>query len=247
MTKSRTLQLVAVLVAVSVVLYGGLFALFRDRLADIAFYTLLDIAFIPMSALIVTLVINRMLEQREKEALLNKLNMVVGAFFSEAGTQLIDRLVGFDGDVAAVRPHLVFASDWGSAQFQSARRAVLGHEAGLRIDAGELEELRDFLVLQRPFLLRLLENQTLLEHQTFTDMLWAVFHLTEELAARADLGAMPPADRRHLELDMARAYGRLLGEWLRYVEHLKTQYPYLYSFAVRSNPFDEAVSIEVAV
>jgi len=73
-----------------------------------------------------------------------------------------------------------------------------------------------------------------------------VFHLTEELAAREDLGAMPPADRRHVELDMARAYGRLLAEWLRYVEHLKRQYPYLYSFAVRTNPFDPEADIHVA-
>jgi len=245
MRTSRTLQLVAGLVAVSAALYVGLYVLFADRLADITFYTLLDVAFIPISALIVTLVINRLLEQREKEALLNKLNMVVGAFFSEVGTELIDRLVAFDGDVDRVRPHLVFASGWGASEFEAARRSVAGHEAAVRLDSGDLEGLRDFLVAQRPFLLRLLENQTLLEHETFTDMLWAVFHLTEELAARKDLAAMPPSDHRHVELDMARAYGRLLGEWLRYVEHLKTQYPYLYSFAVRTNPFDADASIEV--
>jgi hypothetical protein len=44
---------------------------------------------------------------------------------------------------------------------------------------------------------------------------------------------------------MARAYGRLLSEWLRYVEHLKGQYPYLYSFAVRTNPFDPAAHVGV--
>lgn len=246
MRRSRTPQLVTALLVVSVVLYAALFLLFRDRAADITFYTLLDIAFIPISALIVTLVINRLLEQREKEALLNKLNMVVGAFFSEVGTELIDRLVTFDGDVDAVRPHLAFTSGWHASDFESARRSVAGHEAGVCIDTGDLDGLKRFLVEQRQFMLRLLENQTLLEHETFTDMLWAVFHLTEELAARADLAAMPPADHRHVELDMARAYGRLLGEWLRYVEHLKTQYPYLYSFAVRTNPFDEAARIEVA-
>ena len=245
MRRTRTWQLVAGLLAVSVVLYAVLFALFTDRLADIGFYTLLDIAFIPMSALIVTLVINRVLEQREKEALLNKLNMVVGAFFSEVGTELIDRLVAFDSDVDAVRPYLVFSGSWKGAEFEAARRAVAGHEAGVSIDSGDLAGLKRFLVGQRSFLLRLLENQTLLEHATFTDMLWAVFHLTEELEARQDLSRMPPADHRHVELDMARAYGRLLGEWLRYAEHLKAQYPYLYSFAVRTNPFDPAARIEV--
>lgn len=245
MRRMRTWQLVAGLLLLSLVLYAGLFALYAGRGADIGFYTLLDIAFIPMSAVIFTLVINRLLEQREKEALLNKLNMVVGAFFSEVGTELIDRLVSFDGEVDAVRPHLLFAGTWKAADFEAARQAVAGHEAGVCIDAGDLEGLKVFLIGQRGFLLRLLENQTLLEHETFTDMLWAVFHLTEELAARSDLAAMPPADHRHVELDTARAYGRLLSEWLRYAEHLKGQYPYLYSFAVRTNPFDPDAHIAV--
>jgi hypothetical protein len=245
MRKTRTWQLVAGLLVLSVVLYAALFAVYSDRGGDIGFYTLLDIAFIPVSAVLFTLVINRLLEQREKEALLNKLNMVVGAFFSETGTELIDRLVAFDGDVDTVRPHLLFTGTWKAADFEGARRSVAGHESGVRIDAGDLEGLKVFLVSQRSFLLRLLENQTLLEHETFTDMLWAVFHLTEELAARSDLSAMPPADHRHVELDMARAYGRLLSEWLRYVEHLKGQYPYLYSFAVRMNPFDPDARVTV--
>jgi hypothetical protein len=245
MRKTRTWQLVGGLLLLSLVLYAALFALYSHRGADIGFYTLLDIAFIPMSAVLFTLVINRLLEQREKEALLNKLNMVVGAFFSEVGTELIDRLVAFDGEVDAVRPHLLFAGSWTGADFEAARRCVAGHESGVRIDAGDMDGLKVFLVSQRAFLLRLLENQTLLEHETFTDMLWAVFHLTEELAARSDLSSMPPTDHRHIELDMARAYGWLLSEWLRYVEHLKGQYPYLYSFAVRTNPFDPDAHIGV--
>ena len=45
---------------------------------------------------------------------------------------------------------------------------------------------------------------------------------------------------------MARAYGRLLGEWLSYIRHLKADYPYLFSFAVRMNPFDPEAQIEVS-
>jgi hypothetical protein len=246
MRKLRTWQLVGGLIALSVVLYALLYVFFRQRVADMEFYTLLDLAFIPISALIVTLVINRVLEQREKEALLNKLNMVIGAFFSETGTGLIDRLVTFDRGLDHIATHLRFDGTWSARDFEQARESVSGHEHDVSLDAGDLTELKTYLLAQRQFLLRLLENQSLLEHAAFTDMLWAAFHLTEELAAREDLGAMPPADRRHVELDMARAYGRLLAEWLRYAEHLKRQYPYLYSFAVRTNPFDPDADIHVA-
>ena len=118
-----------------------------------------------------------------------------------------------------------------------------------RNEAGDLperpQELREFLTAQRGFLLELLENPNLLEHEGFSDMLWAVTHLSEELCARPSLTDLPATDLAHLETDMARAYGRLLAEWLRYTEHLKHDYPYLYSFAVRTNPFDPEARIEV--
>jgi hypothetical protein len=246
MRRTRTWQLVSGLALLSAALYVLLYLLFRQRTADIGFYTLLDVAFIPVSALIVTLVINRLLELREREALLNKLNMVIGAFFSETGAGLIDRLVTFDRGAEHLSTHLRFTGSWSAREFQAAREEVSEHEHQISLGEGDLEGLKAYLLGHRQFLLRLLENQSLLEHAAFTDMLWAVFHLTEELAARADLSAMPPSDVRHVELDLARAYGRLLAEWLRYTEHLKGQYPYLYSFAVRTNPFDPDADIHVA-
>jgi hypothetical protein len=40
------------------------------------------------------------------------------------------------------------------------------------------------LLSKRDFLVALMENPNLLEHESFTDLLWAVFHLVEELAVR---------------------------------------------------------------
>ena len=50
--------------------------------------------------------------------------------------------------------------------------------------SGNLDELKLFLISKRNFLLMLLENPNLLEHDAFTDLLRAVFHLTEELGFR---------------------------------------------------------------
>ena len=82
----------------------------------------------------------------------------------------------------------------------------------------------------------------MLEHDTFTDLLWAVTHLTEELACRENCGDLPETDLQHLTGDMKRAYILLVHEWLDYMQHLKQNYPYLFSLAVRMNPFDPAAS-----
>ena len=238
--------LIGALVAVSAVFFAVDFFAFAELHESLAFYTLLDLAFIPLNVLIVGLFINRLIAQREKAELLHKMNMVVGAFFSEMGNDLIRRLACFDRDIDADREHLLFTARWTADDFDAHRRAVCGDTHAMDLDRGNLDDVRDALVAQRTFVLGLLQNGNLLEHAGFTDALWAVSHLSEELSARADLSAMPPADRAHIELDMSRAYGRLLGEWLGYVRHLKVDYPYLFSFAVRSNPFDPDARIEVA-
>ena len=86
------------------------------------------------------------------------------------------------------------------------------------------------------------QNPNLLEHESFTEALRAVFHLTEELESRRELTGLPEADRRHLAGDATRANARLVDEWLDYMKHLKDRYPYLFSLAIRTNPFDETAS-----
>lgn len=212
---------------------------------SMGFYTLLDLAFIPLNVLIVGLFINRLISMREREELAHKMNMVIGAFFSQVGSDLISQLSVFDGGIEHDRPYMLFDANWTSRDFERNRREVCGDRHDMHVELSDLEALRDTLAEQRPFVLGLLQNGNLLEHASFTDMLWALSHLSEELSARKDLSGICDADRRHLEIDLARAYGRLLGEWLLYVRHLQAHYPYLFAFAVRTNPFAVEADAEV--
>jgi hypothetical protein len=92
----------------------------------------------------------------------------------------------------------------------------------------------------------LLENPNLLEHESFTELLWAVFHLTEETACRVDLKQLPDTDCQHLSGDIKRVYGLLISEWLAYMKHLRDNYPYLFHLAARTNPFNPDASPIVA-
>ena len=108
-----------------------------------------------------------------------------------------------------------------------------------------MEKIKNFLKGEKQFLLTLLENPNLLEHESFTNLLWSVFHLTEELIHRRNLKDLPEPDYKHIEGDIKRVYHLLIAEWLDYMKHLKSNYPYLFSLAVRTNPFDKNASVEV--
>lgn len=232
------------LVAASVVAYVVHYAIFRD-LHHIFIYMVGDLAFLPVEVLLVTLVIHRLLSQREKRALLQKMNMVIGAFFGEVGADLLELLAGFDEKPEAIRDELIVKADWSDQRFRKTVNEIKGREFAMDAARGDLDGLREFLSDKQDFLLRLLENPNLLEHDSFTDLLWAVFHLADELVHRDDVTVLPTSDYGHLSGDIKRVYGLLIAEWLDYMKHLKGKYPYLFSLAVRTNPFDTAASVVV--
>jgi len=233
------------LVVLSALLYLLHYAIFQDT-RHIFIYMLGDIAFIPAQVLIVTLIIDRFLREREKRTLLKKLNMVIGAFFSEVGMELLEAFSSFDPNAERITPALIVTNDWSEAEFAAASQNLKGYAYNTDAQKGDLVDLKSRLVGKRGFLLGLLENPNLLEHESFTELLWAVFHLTEELACRQDFKRLPDSDYAHLSLDIKRAYSRLISAWLEYMNHLKKDYPYLFSLALRTNPFDPNASPVVA-
>ena len=114
------------------------------------------------------------------------------------------------------------------------------------ISEDNIIDLQEFLVAKRSFLLGLLENQNLLEHDAFTDLLWAVFHLTEELLHRERDKTRSMQDQEHLIGDINRAYNLLIKEWIDYMRHLEKAYPYLFSMSKRLNPFFVLRKAEIA-
>jgi hypothetical protein len=229
------------LVAVSVILYDVQITIFHSK-RDTFFYLFQDLAFIPIQVLLVTLILNQLLNVREKLSMLNKLNMVIGTFFSEVGTTLLKAFAAFDQNTGKIREELLVKNEWSDQQFAAVTKRVRGFEYLLRYTESDLEALKTFLLGKRKFLLGLLENPNLLEHESFSELLWAVFHLSEELAVRDDLQHLRPSDGDHIAGDIRRAYVILIVEWLAYMKHLKQDYPYLFSFAVRMNPFDPNAS-----
>jgi len=175
--------------------------------------------------------------------MLNKLNMVIGAFFSEVGTELLKAFSAFDSEASKITEKLVINTEWSEKDFSKICKSIKKHNYKIDVKREDLENLKVFLKSKRQFLLALLENPNLLEHESFTNLLWAVFHFAEELTYRICLEGLPEADCHHLIGDIKRVYQLLIIEWLSYMKHLKNNYPYLFSLAMRTNPFDKKASV----
>ncbi len=218
--------------------------MFRDA-HHIFIYLVGDIAFVFIEVLLVTLIIHQLLNERERRGILRKLNMVIGAFFTKVGTDLLRLISAFDTNNKTVARHLVMKQDCSPEHFLQVRKMTENHDYEIRADTSDLDGLKKLLLENSDFVLRLLENSNLLEHESFTELLWAVSHLAEELSHRQNLQDLTEMDSKHLDGDIQRAYQLLMREWLSYMEHLQKEYPYLFSLALRTNPFDPQASVEL--
>ncbi len=154
------------------------------------------------------------LARREREARIQKLNLIIGAFFSEMGIDLLARLSAASKDKEDLLRALQVDHHWSPKDFQFAHQMVKHAELDVEISKEDWPEWRRFLRGKGDFLLRLLENPSLLEHEDFSDLLRAVFHLREELVQRKDVQDLQLADAGHLRGDAKRVYGLLIHQWL---------------------------------
>jgi hypothetical protein len=223
---------------VSAITYFIHYLIFRD-IHHIFIYMVSDLAFIPLEVLLVVIVIERLLARRDKKAKLQKLNMVVGAFFTEVGNHLLSNFLKHFDNQSDISEHLNITDSWTKKEFR--RAAEYAYHLNIELDCSKIDlgELKAYLAQRREFLLTLLGNPSLLENDRFTDLLWAVTHLDEELEARPSVSDLPDKDLEHIAGDIQRLYDHLASEWLDYVEHLKANYPFLFSLILRTHPFQE--------
>lgn len=208
-------------------------------------YFIIHLGFLPIYVLFIALFLEKLLAYREEKLQEKKEHMIISAFYSEAGNQLIKFFSGYVQNIEGVREKLKVTDKWTKQDFSLSKKLISEHELSFNFDDKErLMELRSFLFSKKDFLLNLLQNPAM-EYEDFSNLLLAVYHLTEEFSYREDLNASGQPDLNHLSIDMKRAYNYLAHEWFEQMEYLKNDYPFLFSLALRTNPFDPAASVYV--
>ncbi len=171
-------KVVLTLCLASLVLYFIHFACFRD-LQHIWLSSLTNLAFLPISVLLVTLIMDRMLSARERAMRREKLRMLISVFFSGLGNKLLAILVRCDSSLLDSREYVGMRESWTGMRPAKVSVVLADHSYAVSVEPADLEELRTLLTRKMDILLRLLENPSLHEHESFAELLRAVFHLTE--------------------------------------------------------------------
>lgn len=218
--------------------------LFFHNIEESGFLFFQDMMFLPLHVVLITFFLDRILRSREKRERLEQVNIVISAFFSEIGSDALKSLNAVITDIEAVKALVDMKPSWVDKTFVSAAAAVKSFHVHAALDAQSMIVLKAAMPAKED-IVKMFANPNLLEHDTFTDMLWALYHLVDELSSRGNTQTLPQSDFEHLKGDICRAYNLLGFEWVIYMKHLKARYPYLWSLAIRKNPFSEQTNVIV--
>ena len=110
---------VSALFAISLALYAIDLIIFGN-LREISASFLGNLAFLPIYIIVVTLLFERVLRERERQSVMKKLNMVIGVFFSEFGNRLLKELSEHVVGREELKNRLSMTGSWKKQDFDAA-------------------------------------------------------------------------------------------------------------------------------
>ena len=238
-----------IMVIAIIVIYGSNILILKDP-EHVISYIWTHLGFIPVDILIVAFVLDEIISKKEKEAMMEKLDMIMSTFFSELGNDLISQLSSIKNYKADTK-YLESIKDWTDEDYENILKKIKNGDIPFKADVAQqdreeyLTNIRNLLINKREFIVGLINNQNLLEKEEFSELLNAILHLDDELEHRSDLSKVSDVDFNHLNGDMQRVYNKLIHEWVYYLKYINKHYPYMIALVIRTNPFDETADVYV--
>ena len=216
-----------ILIALSAVMFLIHYLVFGQAL-NTAYYSLMNLCFIPINSLVVTIILEKLIDYRAKKDRIEKINMLVGIFFTEVGGKLMHLIIDSDKDA---KNYITNFED-----LNKIKKCLYEYNYKVDMNYIDLCAIKNILVEHNNLFVTLISNESILQHQIFTDLLMSVIHLRDEIMFM-EKDKESGFNTNHLENDVIRVYKNISIQWISYLEYLSKSYPFLYNNAIRVNPF----------
>ena len=223
MLNKKNIVIISVLLAISAWIYGMQILIFKD-VRNTEFYIFQDMAFIPISIAITTVVVGELLDINNKRDSRQKTRMLTSTFFSDIGFELMSMLAL----VSNIDEALLQTINDSDLSEQDKISAIKNSGFTVNADIGIYTIISDVIIASKTDILILSSNPMLYDHEYFSDLLWELLHLMDEFRLRGDYVKLKPSDLTELNSDFAQVLELLLINWVVNAKYLKETYPNYY-------------------
>lgn len=235
--RRKTQRTILILVVAAIVVYGFQILIFHDP-ETTAFYIFQDMAFIPISIAITTVVVGQILDAQEKKDSRMKTRMLKSSFFTGLGVQLMGALFEAS-EVDEEVLDIVLMKE--KMDPEEAMRKLRVDKITIDIGQEDYCKIRSMVRAYETELLVISSNPLLLDQEDFTYLLYGIFHLIDEFRLRGDYENLSSDDIEHFNDDFCKVLRLLLLNWIGNIEYLHERFPNFYN---ASRDLMEARSLE---
>lgn len=223
MLNKKNVIIISVLLAISACIYGMQVLIFND-VRNTEFYIFQDMAFIPISIAITTVVVGELLDINNKRDSRQKTRMLTSTFFSDIGFELMSMLAL----VSNIDEALLYTMNDPDISESDKIAAIKKSDFTVNADMGIYTIISDVIIASKTDILILSSNPMLYDHEYFSDLLWELLHLMDEFRLRGDYVKLTPNDLTELNSDFTQVLELLLINWVVNAKYLKETYPNFY-------------------
>lgn len=143
------IKLSIILFCTSILLYLIQYSIFNNVKAQ--YENLFNqLSFLPIYVLIVTVIIENLLNRKEKEAILKKLNVVIGVFLNEIGRDLLSEFSSCDINFDSIKNEFMFTNDSFEKQYTESIEKLKDYRGNIQFNNTiKFIEFRDLLISKR--------------------------------------------------------------------------------------------------
>ncbi len=227
-TKQMKLTIV-ILLLISICLYGIQIMIFRDP-ATTEFYLLQDLAFMPITIIIATIVVGEILNEKEKRERESNTRMLTSTFYTQVGASFMNMLIQASENEVEIRNILQKQVNT-EKEIKQMQEEVKQLNCQIHLTEDIYREVTHIVSENRMAILVLSSNPMILEQRSFTNLLWGMFHLEDEFRIRGAYHQLSQEDKAHIAEDLEKVLQLLLLNSIPNAKYLKDTYPHLYKTA----------------
>lgn len=190
------------------------------------------IAFLPIHALVLGIIIEGMISFKENISRRKRLNMFLGIFFRQLGAEFLALASDMCKNRDALDGVTLIHEQWKSRDFRKARANLREFKVEMEPDEAKLLAVLDMLKQRENDILTMTRNPLVLDFEYLHDGLVSLLHLIEEIHYRDSTAKFAKGEIKHLAKDVGKALVRMTNLWLTYMEYLKAEHPVLFTCQV---------------
>ena len=214
------------LIAVSIVIYGLQILIFRDHQTTF-FYILQDLAFMPVTIAIATLVVGELMNNKEKKERMVKTRMLTSTFYTEFGGQLMGLLLTGVQNAEELQAQKYLQAKT-EDEVKELQKKIREQEIIYRLDQNIYDTAMELITAHKEKMLILAASPMLEDHESFTKLLWGIFHLMDEYRLRGSYKNLSAHSIEHMSEDMGRLTKELIYNAIANALYLRQTYPEYY-------------------